>query len=249
MNRPEVVSITKVVQHAPDIRTFILSKSFSPRAGQFCMVWVPGTGEIPMSFSHENGFTVRKVGKVSSALFKMKPGDKLGIRGPYGNGFKLKGKSALIVAGGCGVAPLLLLNKQLKAKKAVIQGGSTKRDLVFKGELGSIKCTDDGSEGYKGFPTSKVEELLNKTKFDQIYTCGPEAMMAKVVEIGARHRIPVQASLERYMKCACGICGSCVLDPSGLLVCKDGPVFTGRQLRGTSFGKTRRSKSGKKCTI
>ena len=114
-----------------------------------------------------------------------------------------------------------------------------------------LLCTDDGSVGYQGFTTGKLEELLREdSEFDLIITCGPELMMKKVVEIGERYNIPVQVSLERYMKCGIGLCGQCALDEEGLCVCRDGPVFWGDRLKYISeFGKYKRDESGSKVLI
>ena len=92
----------------------------------------------------------------------------------------------------------------------------------------SVKiCTDDGSYGLKGTTVDVMSNLVRNNTFDCVYTCGPELMMKGVVEIANKNSIPVQASLERYMKCGIGICGSCCLDSS--LVCQDGTVFNGKQ--------------------
>jgi dihydroorotate dehydrogenase electron transfer subunit len=98
--------------------------------------------------------------------------------------------------------------------------------------------TDDGSAGMKGFAHQKLEELLKTEKFRMVYACGPEIMLKNVLGVCARKKIPCQLSLERYMKCGIGVCGSCMLGE--YRVCKEGPVFTGRQIAGTEFGiKTR----------
>src|SRR5512136_2992990 len=103
---PVPVSILQVKKETSLIRTFVVDRSFAFSPGQFVMVWVPGVDEIPMALSSLNSITVQKVGDATSALFAMKPGDKLGIRGPFGNGFAL-GEKVLAVAGGVGAAPLL----------------------------------------------------------------------------------------------------------------------------------------------
>ena len=94
--------------------------------------------------------------------------------------------------------------------------------------------------------TKKIKILKENKKFDLIITCGPEIMMKKVVDIANKYNIPVQVSLERYMKCGIGICGQCCVDDEGLCVCKDGPVFWGDKLKYISeFGKYKRDASGK----
>ena len=254
MESPEVLRIKSVVKENYMTKTFFFYKKLDAKPGQFVMVWIPGVDEKPFSVSFTNplGITVRKVGSFTSKLFEMYEGEKIGIRGPYGNGFKLKGKKICLVGGGSGTIPLALLGENAK-KSGVdvvsIIGGKRKEDLIFFGRLKEssrvIITTDDGSSGKKGFATDALEDLLQEERFDCVYTCGPEIMMKKVFELCEDHGIECQASLERYMKCGVGICGQCCID--GLRVCKDGPVFDSEQLRKLSeFGVFKRDKSGKR---
>ena len=224
--------------------------------GQFVMIWIPDVDEIPMSISSASqpiSLTIQEVGKATEALHHLKPGDKIGIRGPFGNGFKITGQNILFIAGGVGIAPIMpALEKALtEGKKATVAiGGRTGGEIAFLEKLKSLGvplhiATDDGSAGFHGFVTDLAKELVSNNDFDQIVSCGPEIMMVKVLEIASFANIPIQCSLERYMKCGIGICGSC--DINGLQVCKDGPVFDGQILsKLTEFGKVKRDKSGKK---
>jgi dihydroorotate dehydrogenase electron transfer subunit len=247
---PEMVKITKVVYENPYVRTFFINNKIVAQPGQFVMVWLPGLDEKPFSLSYagnKTAITVEEKGKFTNALFKMKTGDKIGIRGPYGNGFTLKA-DACVVAGGCGVAPLSTLIERLK-NPLVIQGARSRDRIIFKGRFkGANITTDDGTEGKKGFVTDVLEAQLMKNKFSTVYTCGPEAMMKRVFEICERHGIECEASLERFMKCGFGVCGQC--EASGLRVCKDGPVFQSEKLRTIKdFGSFARLKSGEKVAI
>ncbi len=219
------------------------------------MVWVPRSDEKPLAVSFVNplGITVEKVGNFTTQMFQMYEGDKLGIRGPYGHGFELKGKKICLVSGGCGIIPLSLLAEKAKQEGfqiTSIVGAKSKDDLFFLERMKEscskvIITTDDGSFGKGGFASDVFENLVKKESFDCIYTCGPEIMMKKVFEICEEHEIECQASLERYMKCGFGLCGQCCID--NVLVCKDGPVFNSEQLRKlTEFGKFKRDKSGSK---
>ena len=105
---PLTVSIQRVKTETPLIRTFVFDRSFAFTPGQFVMVWIPGIDEIPMALSSENTITVQKAGDATAAMFALGPGDKLGIRGPFGNGFS-QGEKVLAIAGGVGAAPLLPL--------------------------------------------------------------------------------------------------------------------------------------------
>ena len=160
------------------------------------------------------------------------------------------------IAGGLGIVPLINMIEHLKNPKAatVIIGAKTREELIFvdrikKTGVKLLMVTDDGSVGEKAFPHQLFEKLTKKEGFDQVLCCGPEIMMKAVLDIAVREKIPAQFSLERFMKCGIGICGSCALDPSGLLVCKDGPVFDSDALLGTEFGKYRRDASGSKMKI
>jgi dihydroorotate dehydrogenase electron transfer subunit len=93
-----------------------------------------------------------------------------------------------------------------------------------------------------------ADKLLERFSFDQVLTCGPEKMMKAIVDLAAKKDVPVQASLERYMKCGIGICDACVLDDK--LVCADGPIFTGEELAASEeFGRWRRAKDGRRIPV
>lgn len=250
-----ICKIKKIVFHSKLHKTFFFDLKMKAQPGQFVMVWIPGIDEIPMSLSYIDkkiAITVEKVGEATKALHKMREGDKIGIRGPYGNGFKIIGKKALFVAGGTGIAGLFPLIKKYKGEKHVVLGARKKDLLIFKEEIEKIAnlyiSTDDGSLGFKGFATDLAKKILEREEFDIVYTCGPEKMMKKLMEICLKMDIKMQASLERYMKCGVGICDSCVIN--GYHVCKDGPVFDLDKLaKMKDFGKWKRSESGKKIKI
>ena len=233
--KPAMVAIKKIVQETPSIKTYYLDYLMEAKPGQFAMAWIPGLDEKPFTLTasgKECAITVRCKGKFTRAMCGLKEGDKIGIRGPYGNGFSFdKVKKACIVAGGCGAAPILLLAEQLKEKGAeisIILGASTGSECLFKERLEKNTnelyiTTDDGSLGEKGFATAVLERLLKKEKFDLVFCCGPEGMMKAVFEACEKSGVECQLNLERYMRCGFGICGACALGK--WLVCKDGPVF------------------------
>ncbi len=262
-----MIRVSKVESETPQVNTFFLESSkinINAEPGQFIMAWVPGVDEIPLSVSEvEPAFaiTVKKVGDATKALYSLKKGDRVGIRGPYGHPFSLKGKYILIVGGGIGMAPLLFLTRELRNKKkniTIINGAKTESDIVFLSKLQQlsaegIECiftTDDGSFGEQGFATTVAAQKLKERSFDYVYTCGPEAMMWELFKTTENLKIPLEASLERFMKCGLGICGSCCLDPLGYRVCVEGPVFSSDLLRKISdFGKYERTPDGKKVKI
>jgi dihydroorotate dehydrogenase electron transfer subunit len=245
-----MVRIKKIVEENKNVRTLFFDSEVQANPGQFVMVWIPGVDEKPFSLSHigENpGITVERKGKFTKRLFGMKEGESLGIRGPYGKGFLSKG-NACFVAGGCGIASLAPLIEQTK-NPFVILGAKSKDCLIFEKRFRNSKVTtDDGSFGFHGFATDFFEKTLKEKRFDVVYTCGPEVMMKKTFDLCEAHGIPCQASLERFMKCGMGVCGSCEIN--GFRVCKDGPVFHSKDLRKMKeFGKFARLKSGKKVEL
>ncbi len=261
MRSPEpfrTVKITQVVEENSLVKTLRFMDDFSVEPGQFYMVWVPGVDEMPMSASYTEdlkGITVHRIGEGTEALHNMKVGDIIGIRGPYGRPYSLEGKKVLMVAGGTAVASLAPL-----AEKAVDKGmdvvfalGARDRGkLVFQKRLENTVelhiATDDGSEGYHGFVTELAEELMKKGNFDMIYACGPEIMLYNFFKTTQEMGLKVQFSLERYMKCGIGLCGSCALGP--YLVCRDGPVFTEKEIeKMPEFGRYMRDAAGRKTGL
>jgi dihydroorotate dehydrogenase electron transfer subunit len=247
--RPVNAVITKIVDETPAIRTFFFDTSFELIPGQFVMVWIRGVDEIPMALSYENAITVQKVGPATSALFELEVCDSVGIRGPFGNGFGMEKGHILLVAGGVGAAPLAPLAEKAGPsgiKVTTLLGARTKEELLFRERfeaVGSVKvATDDGSEGIHGFVTQLIEE---PDRYSQIYCCGPEIMMKKVLDKVTPSK--AQFSLHRYIKCGIGICGACCID--GLRVCRDGPVFSGEVLKKSEFGVYRRNECGERVRV
>lgn len=266
IDKRRIVRIEETISETPTVKTLVFKDdlSYTAKPGQFLMVWIPRIEEIPMSvmINSKDGYaavTIRKSGFGSTALFDRKVGDLIGLRGPYGNKFVLKKsyQNILIIGGGTGLVPLLRLASYASKKKikaAIVLGARTKREVFFEkiarkitemSDSTFLVCTDDGSYGIKGTTVSVMSSLVRENIFDCVFTCGPELMMKGVVGLATENSIPVQASLERYMKCGIGICGSCCLDSS--LVCQDGTVFDGRQLsKILDFGISYRDKDGQK---
>lgn len=256
MNYPKVLQIIKEKKETSNIKTIMFEYSEDITPGQFFMIWIPKVDEIPMSVSYIDknikGITFKKVGDATNALFELKKGDRIGVRGPYGNGFKIHGKRILFVAGGTGIAMITPTVEKAIDKKiitTVIIGAKNKDELIFENRMKKYGAevyvsTDDGSIGYKGFASDLAKELLENNIFDLILTCGPELMMKKLFEIS--QNIPFQASLERYMKCGFGICGQCCVG-KGLRVCEEGPVFDEKTLKDIEdFGVYKRDAAGRK---
>ncbi len=226
------------------------------------MLWLPRIDEKPYGvWRKEAGkfcITASAIGDFSKKLHELKVGDKIGIRGPFGRGFTIpKKKKVVFIGGGFGSAPLLGLAYGAQDCEMDFLIGARSKNLIFgkkyAQDLGAKVsiATDDGSEGEKGFNTQLLEKLLAEKKIDAAYSCGPELMMKRVAEICAKltpeisRGIKCELSLERFMKCGIGICGSCVMDDAGFCVCKEGPIIEGEKaLKLAEFGKYRRDDVG-----
>jgi dihydroorotate dehydrogenase electron transfer subunit len=251
-------SIADNSHETPKMKTVRFNGSLEAIAGQFVMVWVPGVDEFPMSVSFPGkrfGITYQVVGPGTRALAAMGRGDRVGIRGPYGRGFSVSGRDHLLVGGGAGMAPLapLIQSRRPRQRIDVVIGARTKSELLFerlceRSGANVHISTDDGSKGFKGLATELAAELLSSKKYDGVYACGPEMMISSLLRIASRRKVPVQASLERIMKCGIGLCDSCAID--GLHVCTDGPVFSGKELaKLEDLGRFKRDLAGRKVPI
>jgi dihydroorotate dehydrogenase subfamily 1 len=251
--------IEEIVQKTPKSKAFIFNypeivKEAKP--GQFLMVWSPRVDEIPIAIAHCDleeqtlEIVISDEGECSHSLHQKNPGDPVGLRGPYGRGYSLIGNEICMVGGGYGIASLRFAAenaRKIGKKVTALVGAKTKDYLMYVDELEKIDCevqvaTEDGSEGHKGLVTDLLSEHVKKRKIEQVLTCGPELLLKRVCEI-TKGKIPTQVSLERYMKCGMGICGSC--DCGGLTTCTDGPVFNAETLfQRTEFGRWKRDKTG-----
>ncbi len=256
MNIPTVLPILKITKETQDITTITFRYPGPMMPGQFFMIWIPGVDEIPMSVSSISStvkaITFRNIGDATHALSQLKTRDKIGVRGPYGNGFTIKGKHPLFIGGGTGIAMLAPAVEQAKKRNLssmVILGAQTKNQLFFEKRFKKYGATvfvstDDGSAGFKGFASELAQEIIQKEHIDAVYTCGPEQMMKAI--LSCSKTITYQASLERYMKCAIGLCGQCCIG-NGLRVCVDGPIFDGAILKKMKdFGVYHRDAAGRK---
>lgn len=218
--------------------------------GQFLMLWLPGFDEKPYSIAGTSPLciAVGAVGPFSRKLAAMEKGGRVWLRGPYGKGFQLKGKKVLLVGGGYGFGPLRFLAEVAKKKRisaVAVCGARNKGLLMKKAGCETVFTTDDGSEGIKGNVIAAMKQEMEKSKFDAVYTCGPERMMAAVAREAKNSKVPhCQMLLERYMKCGIGICGHCCCGEK--LVCIDGPAFGYEMLDNPEFCKTWRTKTGKR---
>ena len=260
MSLPEIVTIEEIWDETRTIRTFVLDAEVADaEPGQFVMLWLPGIDEKPFAIARPAPLTitVARVGPFSTELHRSKVGDRVGWRGPYGNGFAVdEDRKALLVAGGYGAAPLYFLAERAVAEgveTSVTIGARKALELLYVErfeELGVevLIATDDGSMGERGYVTEIVSRVLAQEQKLTVYACGPEKMLVALHRLCVEHDVPGQFSMERYMKCGFGICGQCAIDD--LLVCQDGPVLTVEQLDGMrDFGSVHRSATGRALPI
>jgi len=230
-------------------------RGFTP--GQFFMVWLPRVDEKPYAISHLDAerlaITVQKRGPFSTRLCELQPGAGVGLRGPFGRGFwgveaRAESTRVALIGGGCGMAVLAPLAERLP-KATLVQGARSADRLFYLDRFPEqVVFTDDGSAGRQGFPTDWLKERIAEGVLDAVYACGPEVMLASVVEVCRGGGVACQASLERYMKCGFGVCGQC--DCDGRRVCVEGPVFDADELaRMPSFGRLHRDGTGRAVPV
>jgi NAD(P)H-flavin reductase len=254
---PRPHRVVRSVRETGDVRTLelepVAGAPLGITPGQFTMLYAFGVGEVPISTSGGTPggdglvHTVRAVGAVTNAICAARPGAVLGVRGPYGNTWPLAevtGADVLVVAGGLGLAPLrpamyqLLANRPLYGNVALLYGGRSPEELLYRRELARWQAgdgsavhvtVDSAGSGWRGH-VGLVTTLIRRATFDPAATvalvCGPEIMMRfaalALVETGIAPDA-IYVSLERTMRCGVGLCGHCQLGPT--LVCRDGPVY------------------------
>jgi len=200
---------------------------------------------------------VKRVGEATEALHKLSQSELIGVRGPYGTHFKIdKAQRILIAAGGAGIVPTLRIALEARQKGYdcdVVLGAKDAKEILFVKAIKSASCrvypvTEDGSLGERGLIRDVVNKKLT-SDHDLVVCCGPELMIKSILELATEKNVPIQASLERIMKCGVGICGSCEL--SGFRVCKEGPVFglNDLMLMENTLGQFKRDSSGKQVRV
>jgi len=262
---PRMATIKSMRPETIDVTTFQIALNgtngesrFDYESGQFAEVSVLGVGEAPISITSSPTppetleFSIRRVGQLTNALHELNVGDKIGIRGPFGNSFPLKeleGQNMLIIGGGIGLAPMrsvilnLFDNRKKYGKIDIIYGARSPQDLVFKSEYeewqnventGLYLTVDRGDEEWKGnvgLVPNFLKEINPSPENTTGITCGPPIMIKFVVQALAELGFTsehVITTMERKMKCGVGKCGRCNI--GGKYVCLDGPVFTLKQL-------------------
>lgn len=260
--QPSLARIVRILPQIKDHRLFQLRfedsemrQSFTYRPGQFVELSLIGTGEAPVSISSSPtrpeviDLCVRKIGRVTEALFRLPLNSLVGVRGPYGNGFpvaEMEKNNLLIIAGGLGMAPLrsllwYALDNRSKFKEIILMlGARISEEMLFKYELLSLldrtdmKClltVDKDEEGIWPAQVGVVTKLFDAVEVDPEITyaavCGPPIMYKFVLRKLLERNFPkdrILMSLERRMKCGVGKCGHCSIGYK--YTCIDGPIFT-----------------------
>ena len=260
---PRLAEIAEVRDETFDTRTFRLrlreGGRFEFRPGQFLELSVFGYGEAPFclasSPTRNDGLetTVRRVGQLTDALHALSPGDEVGVRGPFGNGFDVEaacGRDLLFVGGGIGLPPLrgliwnVLDERDRFGRLTILYGARSPGDLVYKDELRAwaargdveVKVTVDRGDadwqGNVGVVPTLFEKVTLQPATTLVFVCGPPVMIHFVVQDLLRRGFPEEAlisTLERMMQCGVGKCNHCTIGHR--YVCRDGPVFSYRQMR------------------
>ncbi|KNZ69835.1 oxidoreductase FAD/NAD(P)-binding domain-containing protein [Thermincola ferriacetica] len=269
---PKPAVIKNIIDETADTKTFTLvftdpeeQKRFQYKPAQFVEISVLGVGEAPISITSspsQQGFlelSIKRVGKLTEVIHQLKPGDEVGIRGPYGNGFpadEVKGFDLLFVAGGIGLAPLRSLinwvmdNRQDYGKVKILYGARTPGDIVFTRELTRwtgepdtevLYTVDRGDPQWQG-NVGLVTQLLPRIELTPAtytaFICGPPVMIPFVIKdllaLGFKEE-NIISTLENYMKCGIGKCGHCLL--GGKYICMEGPVFRYNEMKELGFGE------------
>lgn len=256
---PMKARVEEVWDETRDIKTFrlkLLDGKFKFSPGQFVEVSIFGVGEAPISIASDPDvedyieLSVRRVGNVTGALFRIGKGGIVGIRGPYGRGWPLeecKGRHILVIGGGCGGGALrsailyLLKNRNRYGDVEILYGARTPSDVMYLREFEEIAekelcrvmlTVDYVPEGVvwhysKGLVTSLFDKIGVDPRMTSVFICGPEVMMKyavrELLSLGFEAR-SIYLSMERRMKCGLGLCGHCQIGSK--YVCLDGPVFS-----------------------
>ncbi|MCU7960695.1 MAG: FAD/NAD(P)-binding protein [gamma proteobacterium symbiont of Bathyaustriella thionipta] len=257
---PVPATVVERVEEGPDLFTLRLElaaaearRAYHFEPGQFNMLYLHGVGEVPISIAsdpqdkHLLDHTIRTVGRVTRGLARLRSGDQIGIRGPYGHGWPMReaeGRDLLIITGGLGCAPAVSVIRYVQRRRKrfghlnIVQGVKHSADLIWKERWQQwsampdtrVLLTADKGDPLWPWHIGPVTGLFGHLQFhtDNVTAmmCGPEGMMKaaarQMLDLGIK-RSRIWLSMERNMQCALGKCGHCQFGPT--FICKDGPVF------------------------
>jgi len=271
ITQPTIITVTDIIDEGQDYKTFVFDYELSAKPGQYVMLWLPGVDFKPFSVAWQTkkqfGLTVIKVGSYTAELFKIKKGGKLGFIGPYGTNYDLRNKKRiLIIGGGSGVASVIFLAQAAREQNLevdFVMAAKTEDKIIYEKWLKKISINVyHRFQNKKSRPTLSngkvvsgkfkrawdlIEDLVSQNQYDGLYACGPELLLKQIVDLSIEKNIFCQVSLERYMKCGIGVCGSCCIEPLGICLCQAGPVVSAQFAdKITEFGQYHRDATGQK---
>ncbi len=252
MHRTHFLESVSVVETRELAERTFLTRFHSPqiastvRAGQFVMVSFPGSFDplLPRAFSvcdvegERISLLYVAVGKGTTRLSKLRPGDKVVMNGPLGNGFPdmRNGEKVWLAVGGSGAAilPILIVGaKNSGSSFRIFYGARTKSQLINFDYESTFYATNDGSAGYHGTVVELLKDELSREKPDKIFACGPTPMLVSMQK-EMSNKVQTYLSVETPMACGIGLCQGCPVkkkgEPDYFLACKDGPVFDSREV-------------------
>jgi NAD(P)H-flavin reductase len=257
---PQTATIKRIQQETLDTATYSLAftdpavaERYRFLPGQFNMLYLPGIGEVAISISSDPGqpesllHTIREAGNVTRAMARLKKGDLIGVRGPYGSAWPVKmaeNHDLILVSGGIGLAPLrpviyhVIRHRERYEQVTILAGARSPADLLYQAEYETwrefnievvitVDRADESWRGHVGVVPMMFYKLRPDPRRTIVLSCGPEIMMRFVIYEALARRIPkdkIYLSLERNMKCAVGFCGHCQYGP--FFLCKEGPVLS-----------------------
>jgi 2-polyprenylphenol hydroxylase and related flavodoxin oxidoreductases len=262
---PMSATIVERIEETPGIFTWKLRfdksrdrAAFSYNAGQFNMVYLFGIGEVAISIMGSDGdcflHTIQAVGRVTNAMANLSVGARVGVRGPYGQGWPMvqsKSRDLVFVTGGLGSAPVISAIREAIAHRddygriVIMQTVLHRDDMLWEAQYEQwrgiravqvLLASDKEKQADPNWRKGRAAALFREAKFDinhcTIMCCGPHPMMTStsrlLLEVGVKET-DIYLSLERNMQCALGHCGHCQMDEA--FVCKDGPVFTYKRIK------------------
>lgn len=237
--KAKVVNITEAARDLYYIN--LATDNFSVKAGQFISILCDNhTLRRPFSVMNYENNILTVLFKVKGAgteyIKNLNCDDIVDFTGAFGNGFNIEDKKSLIIGAGVGIAPVLFLKNELDRLKIEnkIMGGFLSKNYIPKNLNLDFIATDDGSFGETGSVINYLEQEIKNFAPEKIYACGPSIVLKKVCEIAQKYNIKTEIAMEKEMACSIGVCRGCVIELANgknATVCKDGPVFSGDEIK------------------
>lgn len=261
---PKLAVIQEVIQETRNIRRYLLQyveekdRNAPEPEGEFYEITVFGAGEIAISCPDHRKpgepfeFCVKKAGKVTGAMFQMKEGDLVGLRGPFGRGFPYEdfaGHDVIIVGSGVGLAPVrpmildIMRHREEFGKVVIIGSALTYEDLIYRDDMVewakvpsvqmkyALSHPTDKVDAHVGYINDLLPDLdLNWKETRAIVCASPrriKAVAKDLLKLGMQE-VDIYTSLETHMRCGIGKCGHCKVGSK--YMCIDGPVFTYQEM-------------------